>query len=196
MASKVETPRNLAKRLFDRNKRNKEKTVAELIARSENQKMLRDYLIKLGASAIVSDIVILDRRVVLDRMPEEYAPDVAPNKGVAPKQRGQSAQRVVRQAGRSATVLALLDFPLPTEGNKLLRDANYIEVYEAAQHYRGSANNALKHAAWLSAVAAQLPKGKVVSDVFDDRKLTALFKNTGETVPKPRGGGEAGLALQ
>lgn len=30
-----------------------------------------------------------------------------PNKGVAPKQRGQSAQRMIREAGRSATILAL-----------------------------------------------------------------------------------------
>lgn len=178
MSSRTESPRNLAKRLFDSNKRNKEKTVAELIARADNQKSLRDFLIKLGATALVGSIVVTDRASVLDRLPAEYEPDVAPNRGVAPKTRGLTAQESIRRATRGATIMALLDFPLPTPGNKLLREANAAEVFEAAEHYRGTANNALKHAAWLSAVAKQLPKGKVVADVFDNRRLNALYKNT------------------
>lgn len=179
MNSKEESPRNLAKRLFDSNKRNKAKTVAELIARAEKQKPLRDYLIKLGAAYLVGSIVGADRADVLGHLPAAGAPDIAPNKGVAPKVRGLAAQEAILRATRRATIMALLDFPLPTPGNKLLRFANTDEVFEAAEHYRGTANNALKHAAWLSAVAKQLPKGKVVEDVFDNRRLNALYKNTG-----------------
>lgn len=191
--SSIETPRNLAKRLFDKNERNKEKTVTDLTARADKQKSLRDYLIRLGATTLVGEVVGSDRREALGRLAVEY--DVSPTKGVVPPTRSFEQAEARRRVRGSIIGTALLNFPLPTPGNKLLRNANAEEVYEAAMHYRGSATNALRHASWLSAVAAKLPKGKVVSDVFDNRKLNALYRNTGETAPKPRKGGEATLAL-
>lgn len=184
--SRIESPRNLAKRLFDKNKRNKEKTVAELIGLAADRKSLRDYLLRLGATGLVGDVVGSDRREVLGRLPVEYERDVAPTKGVVPPTRS-FAQAEARRAVRAGIVLtALLDFPLPTPGNKLLREANADEVFEASAWYRGSATNALRHASWLSTVAAKMPKGKVVEDVFDNRALNAIYRNTGEFVARPQ----------
>lgn len=180
--SRQESPRNYAKRLFDKNKRNKEKTVGGLIARAASLASLRNYLIHLGATALVGDIVIGDRKIALGRE-DGYAESKL---SFTPPVKSDATHAMMRDIARQITIKCLLNFPLPTPGNKLLRDANAAEVMDAAQHYRGNAKDMLHKSAWLAAVAAKLPEGKVVEDVFDNRTLDALYSRAGADVP-PRG---------
>lgn len=182
--SRLESPRNLAKRLFDKNKREKEKTVEDLISRSASLASLRNYLIRLGATALVGEVVQRDRRVALGR-DEAIAAEAKLN--IVPPVRGAGTHAMLGRIATQFTIRSLLNFPLPTPGNKLLRDANAAEVIDAAHHYRGNAKDMLQKSAWLAAVAAKLPSGKVVGDVFDNRALNALYNNTCAGEPGLRG---------
>lgn len=180
--SRSESPRNLAKRLFDKNKRDKEKTVEDLINRAASLASLRNYLIRLGATALVGEVVQGDRRVALGR---DEATETKLH--IVPPVRGAGTHAMLGRIATQFTISSLLNFPLPTPGNKLLRDANAAEVIDAAHHYRGNAKDMLQKSAWLAAVAAKLPSGKVVGDVFDNRALNALYNNTCAGEPGLRG---------
>lgn len=167
---KAETPRNTAKRLFDANKRDKARTVRQLVNLADNQTGLREFLIKLGATTLVGEVVVSDRKAALGRCEEETTTPftIISQDDVAAIARARGAA-TMRNRKR-----ALMDFPLTTCGNKLLRHATADEITESAASYRASANNASFHDRWLSAVAAKLPKGKTVEDVFTEKGLQRI----------------------
>lgn len=178
-AARAETFRNTARRLFDANKGDKARTITQLINLADNQARLRADLIKLGATTLVGEIICQDRAAVVRDVEPERIAFTSRGTVVAPVRTFVQAEERRKVRGRIA-VLALLNFRLPTKGNKLLRNATAAEIAEAVAAYKRQSGDMAHKAAWLDAVRVRVPKGKVVEDVFDDRALTALFEESRE----------------
>jgi hypothetical protein len=174
---KAETMQNTARRLFDTNKGDKARTITQLINLADSQTRLRADLIKLGATALVGGIVCKDRAGIVRDVEPDRVSFTSAGTVVAPVRSFAQAQERRKVRGRIA-VLALLNFRLPTKGNKMLRNASAAEIAEAVSVYERQSGDMKHKAAWLDAVRARVPKGKVVEDVFDDRALTALFEES------------------
>lgn len=173
--ARTETPINTAKRLFDANKRDKARTVTQLVNLAEHQKSLRDDLLRRGAMSLVGDIVASDRyRAISGDDAVVARPKFGPNK-IVPPTHSRAQGDALRKIRFRSSIRRLLEFPLPTPGNKLLRNSNSAEIGEAVQFYARQSGDMAHKAKWLAAVQLKLPKGKTVDEVLDERTLQRLY---------------------
>jgi len=173
--AKVEKPISTAKRLFDANNRDKAKTVTQLVNLAEHRKTLREELLRRGAMSLVGDIVASDRFRAISGGDAEIVRPIFKRDKVVPPVHSRAQGETIRRIKFRNSVRRLLEFPLPTPGNKLLRNSNAAEISEAVRFYSQQAGDMTHKAKWLAAVQLKLPKGKTVDEVLDERTLQRMY---------------------
>jgi hypothetical protein len=174
----IEPASRRAQRMLDANDGDKARTIKELIKLAETQKTLRDTLIRLGATALVGNLICQERaRIVRGADNASQVRFTTSGTIVTPPVMSPRQAEMRRSVARKNVVRAWLNFQLPTKGNKQLGKANAKEVGEAAEQYRRNSGDMQHKAAWLDAIRAKLPRGKTVAEVLDDGALDALYES-------------------
>lgn len=175
--ARLESVRTTARKLFDENDGDKEKTIDAIIKLAETRARLRAELIRLGAAAMFGTFVHQERAGLIRGVDPEQVRFTDSGVTVTPPIMSfrQAEQR--REMRRKNVVRAWLTFRLPTQGNKRLGAATAKDLAEGAEAYRRQSGDMQHKAAWLLAIKAKMPRGKTVADVLDDRALDALYNS-------------------
>lgn len=178
--SKPEAISRRAQRMFDENKGDKARTIRQLINMAENQKTLRETLIKLGAAALVGNLICRERAGIVRGVDAERVRFTGEGTIVTPPVMTFKQAEMRRAVARRNVVRAWLSFRLPIPGNKKLGSATGADLVAGAEAYRRQSGDMAHKAAWLEAIRPKLSKGKTVSDVLDDAALDALYEESRE----------------
>lgn len=147
---------------------------AAIFAETLRSPALRDALIRKAIRISLSEHVRVTRAIAW--RPAEVAAVVIA-KATSHSVNPGYMERLRRRMEVITPRIALMSFPLPTPGNKQLRNATRDEVIAGAVHYETSAGDARLKAIWLRLVARETQAGKTVGESLSETKLQQLRDN-------------------
>lgn len=175
--ARFESVRESARKLFEANEGDKQKTVDALIKLAEGRSRVRDVLIKMGAEAMAGSFIRQERAGIQRGVESDQVRFTGTRTVVVPPVMTFKQAEMQRAVARRNVVRGWLRFPLPIPGNKVLGKANVADLAAGAEAYRRQSGDMAHKAAWLDAIRPKLPKGKTVAEVLDDAALDALYNS-------------------
>ncbi len=169
--AKSATPQALIQMAVDRHSE-KTSAVEALIEAAESNTSLRNHLIQLGAKAAVGERIRNDNAKIFQDCPDA---------NVAARPLVMKEPQLVSSAHRAriiktAATLQLMAVTLPN--GVRMANARKADIENAVAVYQPQAQDMLHKAAYYRAVAAKLPDGKRVDEVFTNDSLTSIFEQT------------------
>lgn len=169
--AKSATPQALIQMAVDRHSE-KTSAVEALIEAAESNTSLRNHLIQLGAKAAVGERIRNDNAKIFQDCPDA---------NVAARPLVMKEPQLVSSAHRTriiktAATLQLMAVRLPNDVR--MCDAKKADIEHAISVFAPQAQDMLHKAAYYRAVAAKLPEGKCVDEVFTNDSLTSIFEQT------------------
>lgn len=170
--AKSATPQALIQMAVDRHSE-KTSAVDALVELAEGNASLRNHLIQLGAKAAVGERIRSDNAKIFQDCPDTNV--------AAPRPLVMKEPQLVSSAHRTriiktAATLQLMAVTLPN--GVRMANARKADIENAVAVYQPQAQDMLHKAAYYRAVAAKLPDGKRVDEVFTNDILTSIFEQT------------------
>ncbi len=170
--AKSATPQALIQMAVDRHSK-KTGAVEALIELAESNAMLRNHLVQLGAKAAVGVRCRSDNASFFQDRPDANV--------AAPRPLVMKEPQLVSSAHRAriiktAATLQLMAVRLPNDVR--MCDAKKSDIEHAVSVFAPQAQDMLHKAAYYRAVAAKLPDGKRVDEVFTNDTLTSIYEQT------------------
>ncbi|WP_320203735.1 hypothetical protein [Agrobacterium rosae] len=153
--------------------RHSEKTsaVEALLHMAGSNTTLRNHLIQLGAKAAVGERIRSDNAKIFQDCPDANVAAARPLVMKEP-QLVSSAHRT--RIIKTAATLQLMAVTLPN--GVRMANARKADIENAVAVYQPQAQDMLHKAAYYRAVAAKLPDGKRVDEVFNNVTLTSIYE--------------------
>lgn len=170
--AKSATPQALIQMAVDRHNE-KTSAVEALVELAEGNASLRNHLIQLGAKAAVGERIRSDNAKIFQDCPDANV--------AAPRPLVMKEPKLVSSAHRAriiktAATLQLMAVTLPN--GVRMANARKADIENAVAVYQPQAQDMLHKAAYYRAVAAKLPEGKRVEEVFSNDSLTSIYEQT------------------
>lgn len=169
--ARAASPQTLIQMAFDRCDGDRKEAAEAIIELAESNAALAEYLVALGARTAVGNLICSDRAKIYN---DDPAADVTRPRMAPPSVESLEAARS-RVRGRAArNVRMMLDARL--SNGKRMAAAGHADLSNEIAVYEPQAHDMLSKVAYFRAIAAKLPKGKLVGDVFTNEALTAMFE--------------------
>ncbi len=168
---KTASPQTLIQMAFDKCDGDRRAAAEAVIMAARGNVALAEHLIALGARTAVGNLICSDRAKIYN---DDPAADVTRPRMVPPSVESLEAA-AARVRGRAArNVRMMLDARL--SNGKRMAVAGHQDLSHEIAVYEPQAHDMLAKVAYFRAIAAKLPKGRLVGDVFTNEALTAMFE--------------------